>query len=133
MKCVLTLVGIILTSVTSILLIALIPMHNVLQHPDYWYEIILHGFILCTYNIFYFSILAAFWMNTAHPLKEKFLGMMCLIGNVEFILFLSITYWIWTQMFHFNYPIPHQIMLLVVAFQITFLIALWYNFPLDFV
>ena len=131
MKFLLIGIGIILMSQTSIVIPALIPMHDILHRPEYWYEIFLHAFFVCTYTVLYFSFLIVYWMNNTQPIRPKFLTFRCLIGNIQFACILFSSHWIWTEVLDFNYPIPQQGLLIIGTLEVTIFTSVWYSFPVE--
>ena len=51
-KGLLTAIGIILAGFLSTILFTIIPVHDLVQHPEYWYKIIFHGMIGHTLTLF---------------------------------------------------------------------------------
>jgi hypothetical protein len=121
--------GIIATSLSTSLY-TLIPAHNVIKNPQYWYEAPLK------------------WVLTFHPIQElKWMYLCSFYTNTRFIktyrhfwvlyFFVALTgiigftmaYTIWVYVCKFRYPVPFIGLLVFANINITTAVAMWYRFP----
>ena len=106
-----------------------IPIHDIFENPECFYEqplVVLHlTCILATT----FLLNSSFWMNFAWMRTWKNVALISLVGLVLDITCYFLGYLIWTLILGFRYPIPlnaHVFWYIIITSQ---LIALYYLFP----
>ena len=120
---------IIILSFSTTVPYSLIPTHDLVQQPEFWYEIIFHGTIINTFNSVYFCVLAGYFGNMSHIRKLKYVSIMCVKVLVIHNSFLIFNYYIWTHVLGYQFPIPfqgHGITYLCSLVQFT---ILYFGFP----
>ena len=110
--------------------ITMIPMHNVILEPSYWYEFIL----LATFGFFmacaaYMLLNCGYWMNTDQIRKmDKFLKFyifLCVVSmSVGFVLKLF-----WSDILGFPHPMPFYGLIMAYIAIFMSCVGLWYSFP----
>ena len=119
--------------VSSILLTipsTLLPLHNAIKHPKYWWELIIPAavgvpiydalnMVLECQLIFTFEIFKSF---------KVFLRLYCL-NSLTIIITIVVCFIIWTVWMGNNHPIPFLGGILYVVSIITQCITLWFQFP----
>ena len=117
--------------VASTLVYTLIPCHNVILFPEYWYELPLQGVfslgpIWCCYIIY----LCSSYMNIRCIRTMQNLWKMWLITGSTMFFGVLISYLIWVYALHYRYPVPLTGYLIILSsMMISSLITLWYMFP----
>ena len=107
----------------------LIPAHNVIHYPSYWYEFPLQSLV------FGFSIAAvtliqcSYWLNIRYIKNIRTYLKMCLAGMVVLAIVSSSGYIIWTYVLQYRYPIPFVGYMFGYCNIITFYVTLWFQFP----
>ena len=111
----------------------LVPQHNSLVQPEYWYEfIIAHGLGINAY----FVIMAAlrmqiffkddFSLESPIPFMKMYLAILLGHNGTSYIF-----YQIWTVYFGFNHPMPWLGYCALLGFVPAYFISLWYAFPVE--
>ena len=118
-------IGFISTS-TAILL----PAHNIIQHPDYWWEFLAPGIFGYTTNMTSYVIInCSFWLNSDRVKKLRNWMILFCILTVIIVVSLIIIYYLWTYGLKQNYPMPFQGSLLAYESIAILYILLWFCFP----
>ena len=124
-----TAIGIIITGFLSTFLFTLVPAHDLVQNPEYWYEILFHGSLLHTIISIGFCLPASWFMNISLMRAPRTLAKVAIFSNLIVTTWIIITYCVWTYVFQFVYPIPF---LGYSAYQmevVVTIIVLYFNFP----
>ena len=101
-----TTIGIILAGFPATFLYTLVPAHNLITNPEFWWEILLHGTVLHTLRSIAFSAISSWFINISQLRKPQTLAISCLFSNLVTTSWLAIGYYVWTHIFHHQYPIP---------------------------
>ena len=107
------------------------PYHNVILHPEYWYEIIIplnltYGLTLAS-SVF---IDAKLLLNAKEILTINSFWFYCFLRILGNVLIFVLLYFIWVKCIGFPYPMPHAIA--VFALLNSFIaapVAIWLIFP----
>ena len=105
-KGLLTAIGIILAGFLSTILFTIIPVHDLVQHPEYWYEIIFHGMIGHTLISIGFCYPASWLMNISQMRKPRTLAVVFMFSQLAGTAWIVLSYFIWTHILLFEYPVP---------------------------
>ena len=124
--------GIILALFNSCLIFCLIPQHNILVHPSFWYEfmtISVFGFI----GLFAagFVLNCSVWMNLDYVKSWKNFIAIYLISGCSWISLNSTNYLIWTLILKFRPPMPLNIHICGVFTLFITLGGMWFLFPVN--
>ena len=121
--------GIVFLAPLSTLPMTLVPVHDLVKCPEYWYESLYHAtlttFGTCCLN----CCLTGYFLNIHYTLKLKN------IANITFIAILLVnsiilaSYYTWTAALEYQYPIPFLGIALFCLMTFPFLIMIWFNFP----
>ena len=125
----LTVIGIIIASLISTLYLTVVPAHDVVQNPQYWYEILYHGTIGHISISIGFCVPASWFMNISQMRKPRTLAIVCLISNVVGNTWVLLNYIVWTHILHFEYPVPFLGYTHYGIDVIISIIALYFNYP----
>ena len=119
-----------LLTLLSTSLVVIIPMHNLILHPEYWYEM---GFqfvigilpIGLGRTIYEFSAL----MNIDYILGIRHYRTIYLACAVTCIASMVGLYVIWVLLLGNRYPMPFHVMLYALPMKAVELVVLWFRFP----
>ena len=121
---------ILLSCVVSSMTVILIPQHNVIKYPEYWYELIFIS-ILGHWSFFVINITLV-CAKVLHYQEFKSFDIICdlfLTASMTQSLSYSLSYVVWSHLLDFNHPMPFSgdITFYIVFFVV--IIRLWYKFP----
>lgn len=128
-QCVAYLLGITVVGFSSTLVLTLIPAHNLIQNPDYWYEILLHAVYICLWFVPMMCIQAASFLSSKRILfKENvlFIGAVVLAMIVSGLL---TSYNIWSKIMNYQFPIPFLGVISAMNLMFIFPLIIWLRFP----
>ena len=97
--------GIVLLGFASTTPFTLIPCHDLVVFPSYWYEIFLPGILGLNTAFAIGWLLARSFLNLRYILNAQNVLFICLVGMFPPIFLLLTTYYIWTFL-GYCYPIP---------------------------
>ena len=120
---------IIILSFSTTVPYSLIPAHDLVQHPEFWYEIIFHGTIINILNSVNFCVLAGYFGNISHIRKLKYVSIMCVKVLVIDYIFLIFNYYIWTHVLGYQFPIPFQGHVVTYLCSLVQFTILYFGFP----
>ena len=111
-------------------IITVVPIHNVILEPFYWYEIVLQtafGFVFACAA--YMLLNCSYWMNINRIRKiDKFLKFyifLCIVFSATGIIIILV----WRDILGFIHPMPFSgIIILNIAIVLSF-VGLWYLLP----
>lgn len=121
--------AVLIISITYSCCLLVVPQHDAIKHPQYWYELALTtSFVFPLYAVLgtlqecniYFGVNSMLTIRTAVNLYSG----MALGFSVPYCL----CYFIWTHCFGFNHPIPF-VVFCAYPMTISFCIILWFEFP----
>ena len=99
-------VGVLLASILPSLGIILVPHHNVILYPEYWYEIIfltLGFFYLITIN----NVLSSETvLSYSHDDKARIILSLCLVATLSTAIVTSLVHLVWSFGLGYNSPMP---------------------------
>ena len=128
-KGILLLILVVLIGFPSTFLYTLVPMHDLLMYPGYWYEILFHGSILHTLRSIAFCLPASWFMNITQMRKIRTLASVCIASNLFNTAWLIVSYYVWTYILQYQYPIPFVGYALYGTETIVHIAVLFYRFP----
>ena len=108
-----------------------IPAHDLVLYPEFWYEILFHGAIFVAIVYVSYSCVAGYLMNLRYPQLIQNTLVMCMVGVLAIMLLLLSTYYFWTQLLMYKYPIPLFGFINILLGQIALPTVLWIRFPSD--
>ena len=124
-------VAIIIVAFLFTLPMTLLPAHDLIQHPEYWYELIFHGVLSTTLGFIFQCFRASYFLNITYIRRFRNILVICTVGNMATIFFLISSYHIWTSLCGFSYPIPFLGILATCSFRVLYCVVQWYLFPKD--
>ena len=105
------------------------PAHDLVKHPDFWYEILFHGsyFVIILYLTFTYQLNS--YLNVTYFYHARPLIILCLVGQMTIVLFTIFSYFIWTRTLSYQYPIPFCGLLTFVVTSCIYHPTIWYLIP----
>ena len=86
--------------------LTILPAHDIIQFPEYWYELFFHSAMSETLGNITFCLLVGYLLNIQHILRVSKILIMCVVGNVVQFLFLMAVYLIWDKLCGYQFPMP---------------------------
>ena len=84
----------------------ILPAHDIIQFPEYWYELFFHSSLSETLGNITFCLLSGYILNLHHILRPRKILIMCSVGNLMQVLYLVVVYVTWTMISGYQYPMP---------------------------
>ena len=108
----------------------LIPQHNVIENPVYWYELLLVGVpTLVVLLSSYFIYTCSHWMNISFIKSVRNVFIMWLVGGLVWVSVKAAGYILWTYHFNYRYPIPFTCYIELMILSVMLFMTLWFLFP----
>ena len=120
---------IIILAFLSTVPLSLTPAHDLLQNPEYWYEHIFHGILSTTSGWILQCFRASYFLNITNIRKIRNVFFMCLIGDGSMITFIIGSYYVWTKLWNYTYPVPFLGLIATYSFRVLYCISQWFCFP----
>ena len=119
----------IVTSFFATSIYILIPVHDVVTNPEYWYEIMLQTSVILVVMGVFFVVNCSEWMNIDRIKTIKNAVIVSIVLVIVYITIWCLSYVVWTHGLDYQWPIPF------VAYLVTYTaifygwIALFYCYP----
>ena len=126
MNCSVYIVGSIILSFFLTAPVSVIPLHNALHFPEYWYESNLPLVCFALFAGFYIPIRAGYYMNVGYIKGMRYIIIICTTGTLISSLMLLVAYYTWTNILHYQYPIPFINYGLAYIDFVTLHIGMWF-------
>ena len=110
--------------------IFLIPRHNTIVYPDYWFEHIIYGLYLVLFFATDLLLKIHIFFKEQSLVTFKLFFKILAWNSINFVMLYSLLYVIWVIYLGKNYPIPF-IGLSVIPIAVAQLCGLWLLFPED--
>ena len=108
-----------------------IPLHNVIQHPEYWYELLLIGTFNASVGAVSLCITCSYLLNIRFIRNWKNIAFVVGCGILAMIFIVLFTYVLWTLILGYQYPIPF-LGIIISYFTLNVLtITVWFLFPVE--
>ena len=122
--------GCIIISVASTFFCSLIPVHSLLNHPEFWYEMIIPGVPWSILNGLYFSFVASSYMNLNHIKQIRYIIFLCLLGCIITIVIIVSAHTLWSYGLGYQIPLPFTGYAVAYFVLISNMPVQWFMFPL---
>ena len=124
--------AIIISSVLFLVPFCLFPAHDLVRHPEYWYEILFHNaYFVIAANLLWNCFVSSF-LNTGLICHSRPITIMIFVGITTSISFTIFAYYIWTELLNYQYPIPFWGILFTFAAILFSFPVIWHLFPYSF-
>ena len=122
---------IILPCIVTVVPHALIPLHNPLVFPEYWYEAWIIYITVDVWQNLECCFQMAWCMNLSLPMRTRNLVISSFIISMFSLFFPALIIWIWTQVLGYHIPVPLSGYLIGLPTYVLTLLSTWFNFPLS--
>ena len=113
------------------LLFTMIPTHNPLLCPDYWYEMILAFTPFHALACFYWAISWSIYLNIDYIKGNHRILMVVFMGVVASHLTLFSAYFAWTHVAKYPFPVPDLGRIVFLIMLVTSIATFWFSFPFE--
>ena len=96
-----TLFGFVLTTPLSCL-----PLHDIIQYPEYWYETLLTRIWNASVSSVNLSFLCSYFLNLKYIRRWHNIAVVFLLGNLAILFLMIFIYLFWTLILGYQYPMP---------------------------
>ena len=127
--CLCYLYGIVLIGVLSTTPTSLIPAHDLLLFPERWFEALFLGWIVPTACYLYYCVLSESILNLSYMIQKRNILRVVTIGVVVFMTLFLGSFFIWTQLLEYQFPVPFLVVMGIVILNISLIPILWFRFP----
>ena len=103
--------------------VLLIPQHNVMEHPDFWFEFMLISSIgWCGTLCATFVLNCSYWMNIMFIRTWKFFFFLFGVSILTSLVVHTFAYVTWTHALQYNLPVPYGgCVVLIITINIIYL------------
>ena len=130
-QCILYTLGIMLLGIICTFPYTLVPAHDLVTNPEYWYEILFHGSYMMTSYFLEKSLEAGYFLNLDSVKLPQSLILICGAGIISRLCFLILTYYLWTEFFGYKYPIPLLGISTNGPWKLFHTLLIWISFPTE--
>ena len=110
-------------------LITLVPVHNLILEPNYWYETMWQYFIVTYAAVAVMILNCSYYMNV-DCIKTWTNYLLQLIAmDICGVCGICVCYYVWTILLDQRYPMPFQGNLIVYINFVLYLLIQWHTFP----
>ena len=111
--------------------VTLIPVHDVIRYPGYWYEAPLQGFIFSIYMGMMYPYAAGFYMNIDYIHGVRCYLASVVVGIGAYYLTFFIYLFVGTQVLQFHFPMPFHSDICSICACMACMTVVYFSFPLD--
>ena len=105
------------------------PAHDLVRHPEYWYEILFHGTYFAIPCYWFCTYCAGTYLNLAYLYHSKHLVIVSSVATAVLFLTTIPSYYIWTEVLVYKYPIPFSGLVTCTMINFSFYPTVWYLIP----
>ena len=109
----------------------LIPRHNTIFYPSYWYELVFVISIPILIAVMRRMAEIYTFTKARETISINILLKMYLLAFVPFLICYMVSYYCWTSIMELNHPLPLQGIGIIVIVTIMYLCSPWLAFPSD--
>ena len=110
---------------------SLIPVHNILEQPEYWYEVMIPLLPVIMINCLYIPSSCSYYINIEYIKNARFLFKLFMFESIFSNAIIISFYLIWTHVFGYQFPVPYWGYLTVFVMVGSILVAIWLRYPLS--
>ena len=121
-----------LIGISSTIILTLIPAHDLVKSPEYWYEILFHDITgPLMWGVPFVCVKVGTLLNIKYTYAPKNISFMFLVASAASLVILLASYYLWTPIFEYHYPIPFLVFLYGFFMNGFFLLVIWLRFPFE--
>ena len=109
--------------------LTMVPVHDIIRFPEYWYEILFSGGYAMIWVCVFTSFTSGFFLNVRYTQTAMNVFKACLVVFVTVCFFLIVTYYVWTNILAYQYPIPFLGFITTYTFVLFSFGVNWFSFP----
>ena len=121
----------VLLSFSSTVPLSLVPAHDLILFPEYWYESLFHGLLLSTWSCAYWCFTAGMVLNITYILLARNVVCIIIIGNITWLSIQVFAYYGWTEILEYQYPIPFLGFIMAFLMNIFSSAVIWFKLSLS--
>ena len=110
---------------------SLIPAHNVVRNPEYWYDILLPTACSCLMTSLFFTFLTSTVMNINYIRKGRHILTIVLVNIVNILILHPSAYCVWTFVMKYKYPVPFLGVFVTYITWGAMFLTNWFQFPVQ--
>ena len=107
------------------------PLHDIIQYPEYWYEVLICVMFNASVGSVGSSFTCSYFLNIKYIRDWKNICFVGALGNVVTVFWVTFTYLLWTICLGYTYPIPFLGFMTAYLMINTYIIAIWIRLPKD--
>ena len=107
----------------------LVPGHDLIKCPGYWFEILYYVTVSTIGTCFLNCYLSGYFLNVNYTLKLSNIVIIALVAVLLVNSFVVTSHYIWTSVLLYQYPIPFLGDSLMFVMTFPFFLLIWFNFP----
>ena len=111
--------------------VTLIPAHNLVLHPEFWYEVLISYNLVTFFNAIYTCVQAQMVFDCFDKNVTKVVADLFISSTIVATLFLCLIHVIWTILLGYVEPIPFRCIPSLLIMQLVLFIRFWFYFPKD--
>ena len=120
---------IIVSGLLTTIPLTIILYRDVIEFPEFWYEILIPGPIVLAFSSVYVCIRLGSFMNIEYLFLAKMVATMFFIGFTTLFFLVVPGYYLWTSILKYQYPIPF-LGFVAIYFSLTYSTSIiWFLFP----
>ena len=123
--------GSVVFGIISTFPLSLIPAHDLLQYPEFWYELLFHQGWACVWTYCFRLLECASYLNFPYIQLRNNVMSICLSGVFVGTVLVIAAYHIWTHTFKYIFPIPWFGFAFTWTNAFIFFIVLWLSIPAE--
>ena len=119
----------ILVSSVSTFHFTLIPLHNAILYPSYWYETLFLFPVWYIWVAFYFTYVFGSYLNVVYIKRYRHVLVIFVSITMTSFVVIPVGYCFWTYALRLQYPFPWFGYIMSYNMLIVVLVTLWFRFP----
>ena len=123
---------IILISSSILIPFCLFPGHDLVLQPEYWYESLYHAIYYAIAHNLMWAYMAGYYLNMTYFHHAGPLVIVSLAAIIIAVLVIPSSYFIWTRILHYHYPIPFCGIISTVLLAFIYFPTIWYLIPSNY-
>ena len=120
----------VIVSLLVVSILTLIPLHNIITSPEYWYETMLQTLASCLIWVSYFVLNTSSWMNIKRIKEFRHCASLLLNIILTFVFSYSFLFVLWTYGLMYQWPLPYSGFVCFSITLVTGYISIWFRFDL---
>ena len=120
---------IILISFLFMVPFCLLPAHDLVKNPDFWYEFLFHNTYYAIAHSSFWTYLAGSYLNLGYFYNARPLLISSSIASLAVVLVILLNHYFWTAILSYQYPIPWGGAINFTVVNIVHIFSIWFLMP----